>query len=83
MRKILLALVVVAAMALPAAPAFAIHDPFVPAGDCSNPGSQAVGHPATDVLNGTPAGPLPNAGGSDFGVAQHAFSVSPPCKATR
>ena len=79
MRKTLIAGLVVVAMALPAAPAFAIHDPFVPAGDCSSPGSQAVGHPATDVLNGTPAGPLPNAGGSDFGVSHHVAGVSPPC----
>jgi hypothetical protein len=83
MKKLIAGAIVAAALTVPATPAFAIHDPFVPAGDCSNPGSQAVGHPATDVLNGTPAGPLPNAGGSDFGVAQHVFSVSPPCEATR
>ena len=45
-RKMLIAGLIAAALSMPA-PAFAIHDAFVPAGDCSNPGSQAIGHPAT------------------------------------
>jgi hypothetical protein len=40
-------LVVAAAFRLvPAAPAFAIHDPDGPARDCAAPNSPAVGHPA-------------------------------------
>ena len=35
----------------PAASAGAIHDPNVPAGERSNPNSQAVGHPATGKAN--------------------------------
>jgi hypothetical protein len=43
--------IVVGALAVPATPAFAIHDPNVPAGVCSNPESEAVGHPATGKAN--------------------------------
>jgi hypothetical protein len=43
MRKAIAALTAVAALAL-ASPAFAIHDPFVPAGDCAPTDSNAVGH---------------------------------------
>ncbi|SCL13488.1 hypothetical protein GA0070624_0147 [Micromonospora rhizosphaerae] len=52
MRKLITGTVIAAAAVLvPAAPAFAIHDPNVPAGVCSAPGSQAVGHPATGKAN--------------------------------
>ena len=51
MRKLIAGVTVVAALAVPVAPAFAIHDPNVPAGVCSNPDSQAVGHPATGLAN--------------------------------
>ncbi len=52
MRKLITGVVIAAAALLvPAAPAFAIHDPNVPAGVCSNPNSQAVGHPATGKAN--------------------------------
>lgn len=52
MRKLITGVVIGAAVALvPAAPAFAIHDPNVPAGVCSNPDSEAVGHPATGKAN--------------------------------
>ena len=44
-RKMLIAGLIAAALSVPA-PAFAIHDPNVPAGVCSSPNSQAVGHPA-------------------------------------
>ena len=75
MRKKLITLItgaiVAAALAGPATPAFAINDPSVPAGVCAADGSQAVGHPAADVLNGTPAGPVPNPGGSHFGLENH------------
>jgi hypothetical protein len=43
--------IVIGALAVPATPAFAIHDPNVPAGVCSNPESEAVGHPATGKAN--------------------------------
>lgn len=52
MKKLITGVAIAAAAALvPAAPAFAIHDPNVPAGECAAPNSQAVGHPA---LNATP-----------------------------
>jgi hypothetical protein len=50
-RLIVGAVIAAAAVLVPAAPAFAIHDPNVPAGFCSNPHSQAVGHPATGKAN--------------------------------
>jgi hypothetical protein len=78
MKNKLVGMIVAAALALPATPAFAIHDPNVPAGVCSNPDSQAVGHPAADVLNGTPAGPVPNPGRSEQGLAHN--DASPNCR---
>jgi hypothetical protein len=45
MRKLIAGVIVAAALAVPAAPAFAIHDPFVPAGDCAN-SDAAVGIPS-------------------------------------
>ncbi|HEX6228685.1 MAG TPA: hypothetical protein VFZ41_04390 [Solirubrobacterales bacterium] len=84
MRKLML-IPIVAVMLGAASPAAAIHDPpsgtFVPAGDCANADSEAVGHPAASVLNGTPAGPLPNPGGSDFGLTHN--DASPNCAAVR
>jgi hypothetical protein len=59
-----------------AAPAQAINDPSVPAGTCSADQSQAVGHPAAPVLNGTPAGPVPNPGGSHEGLEHHDRSAN-------
>jgi hypothetical protein len=57
MRKLITGVAIAAAAALvPAAPAFAIHDPNVPAGECAASNSQAVGHPAathaTPIQNG-------------------------------
>lgn len=71
MRKLIAGAIVAAALAVPATPAFAIHDPVVPAGVCAADGSQAVGHPAAEVLNGTPAGPVPNPGNSESGLDNH------------
>ena len=51
MRKLILGVIVVGALAVPAAPTFAIHDPNVPAGNCSADQSQAVGHPAFGKAN--------------------------------
>jgi hypothetical protein len=52
MRKLVAGIVIVVGLlVVPAAPAFAIHDPNVPAGVCSNPDSEAVGHPATGKAN--------------------------------
>jgi hypothetical protein len=81
MKKLITGAIVAAALAVPATPAFAIHDPDVPGENCSlaSPGnSQAIGHPAAPVLQGTPAG-SPNPGNSDFGVAKHVTGVDPPC----
>jgi hypothetical protein len=47
MKKMLIAAGVIAATLSVAGPAYAIHDPNVPAGDCATSFSQAVGHPAT------------------------------------
>jgi hypothetical protein len=78
-KELLGGLLVAAALALPAAPASAnIHDPLVPAGVCSNPDSGAVGDRAADVLNGTPAGPVPNPGRSEVGLAHN--NASPNCR---
>jgi hypothetical protein len=44
MKKLITGAIVAAALAIPATPAFAIHDPFVPAGDCAPGHSKAVGH---------------------------------------
>jgi hypothetical protein len=65
--------IVVGALAVPAAPAFAIHDPNVPAGVCSNPDSQAVGHPATGKAN---------TAFSNTVIAEH-NNASPNCPAAR
>jgi hypothetical protein len=46
MRKLITGAIVAAALAVPATPAFAIHDPNVPAGDCAN-STAAVGIPST------------------------------------
>jgi hypothetical protein len=52
MRKLIAGVIVAAAaLVVSAASAFAIHDPNVPAGVCSNPDSEAVGHPATGKAN--------------------------------
>ena len=51
MRKMLIVGVITAAVLAVPVPAFAIHDPNVPAGVCSNPDSEAVGHPATGLAN--------------------------------
>jgi len=50
MRKLALATVATAVLAA-AAPAYAIHDPNVPAGECAAENSQAVGHPAFGLAN--------------------------------
>ena len=45
MRKLIGGLIVVAALAVPAASAYAINDPRVPANECSSAHSAAVGDP--------------------------------------
>ena len=52
MRKLPAGAVVAAALVVvPAVPAFAIHDPNVPAGTSADPDSEALGHPATGKAN--------------------------------
>jgi hypothetical protein len=46
MKKLIAGAFVAAALAIPATPAFAIHDPNVPAGICAN-SVNAVGIPST------------------------------------
>ena len=45
MRKLIVGAIVAGALAVPVAPAFAIHDPNVPAGVCAN-SEAAVGIPS-------------------------------------
>jgi hypothetical protein len=73
MRKKLIGGLIVAALAVPAAPAFAFHDNFVPADNCSGPSpgnSQAVGHPAVGIANL----------GNSNNVLPDANNASPPCR---
>jgi hypothetical protein len=54
LRRVGVAFAVVSALGMSGAAAgtaYGIHDPNIPAGDCSNPDSQAVGHPATGKAN--------------------------------
>jgi len=46
-KKMLIGAGVIAGVLSVSVPAFAIHDPNVPAGNCATSFSQAVGHPAT------------------------------------
>jgi hypothetical protein len=68
MKRLLL--MVVAALALSAAPAGAINDPFVPGDNCAPAQAQAVGHPAAPVLAGTPAG-VPGPGNAKVALPEH------------
>ena len=61
MKKLITGAIVAAALAVPATPAFAIHEPNVPAGNgvegeqaCSSPNSQAVGHGTANNANQQP-----------------------------
>lgn len=72
-RLIVGAVIVAAAVLVLAAPAFAIHDPNVPAGVCSKPDSEAVGHPATGKAN---------TAFSNTVIAEH-NNASPNCPAAR
>jgi len=78
-KKLITGAIVVAAMAVPATPAFAIHDfTHMPGAVCSDPDSQAVGHPAAS----NPVGG-PNLGVSNTtGMAAHNPKIDdpPPCK---
>jgi hypothetical protein len=54
LRRVGVAFAIVSALGMSGAvagTAYGIHDPNVPAGDCANPDSQAVGHPATGKAN--------------------------------
>jgi hypothetical protein len=81
MRKLITGAIVAAALAIPATPAFAIHDGTgMPGATCSNSDSNAVGHPAPGAGNPD----TPNLGVSNtFGQAAHnKFAVNdtvPPC----
>ena len=78
MKKLAAVIVGSVTFAVAAAPAYAIHDRFLPAGDCAAEGSQAVGHPAVPAL--LAAGqPVPNPGNSAFGVNLNANDVVAPC----
>jgi hypothetical protein len=51
MKRMLIGGAITAAVLSVSVPAFAIHDPNVPAGICATSFSQAVGHPATGKAN--------------------------------
>jgi hypothetical protein len=82
MKKLITGAIVAAALAVPATPAFAIHDPNVPAGTdvankgCSAAGSQAVGDASrrTDVGNQD----KPNTDFSNSVLIEH-NNADPPC----
>ena len=77
-KKLIAGAIVAAALAVPATPAFAIHDgTFMPGAICSNPDSQAVGHGTANNLNHGP-----NLGVSNTtGMAAHNPRIGdpPPC----
>ena len=54
MRKLITGAIVAAALAIPATPAFAIHDPNVPAGECAN-SVNSVGIPSITAGHGAVA----------------------------
>ena len=54
MKKLITGVIVAAALAVPATPAFAIHDPNVPAGVCAN-SVNAVGIPSITAGHGAVA----------------------------
>ena len=69
MKKMLIASAVATAVLAVPVPAFAIHDPNVPAGNCATSFSEAVGHPATG---------LANTAFSNTVIAEH-NNADPPC----
>jgi len=74
MKKLITGAIVAAALAVPATPAFAIHDGTgMPGAACSNPDSEAVGHPATGKAN---------TAFSNTVLAQHNFA-EPNCRWAR
>ena len=77
-KKLITGAIVAAALAVPATPAFAIHDGTgMPGAVCSNPDSQAVGHGTANNTN-----QQPNLGVSNTtGMAAHNPRIGdpPPC----
>ena len=68
-KKLITAAIVVAALAVPATPAFAIHDGTgMPGATCSPDNSQAVGHPAASNPVG---GPNLGVSNTDQGMEGH------------
>jgi hypothetical protein len=87
MRKLITGAIVAAALAVPATPAFAIHDPNVPAGTdvgtaempskgCSATGAQAVGDRSRRTDHGNQM--KPNTDFSNSILVQH-NNANPPC----
>jgi hypothetical protein len=73
MKKLITGAIVASALAVPATPAFAIHDGTgMPGAVCSNPDSEAVGHPATGKTHNQHSNPI---------IAAHNPRVGdpPPC----
>jgi hypothetical protein len=78
MKKLITGAIVAAALAVPATPAFAIHDGTgMPGAVCSNPDSRAVGN------NPNPGSPNLGVSNTDAGMAGHnkfaAENTHPPC----
>jgi hypothetical protein len=82
MRKLILGAIVAAALAVLATPAFAIHDPNVPAGadvankGCSAAGSESVGLPSRRLDHGNQS--QPNTDFSNSVLIEH-NNADPPC----
>jgi hypothetical protein len=76
MKKLITGVIVAAALAVPATPAFAIHDGTgMPGAVCSNPDSRAVGN------NPNPGTPNLGVSNTDAGMAGHNPRIGdpPPC----
>ena len=80
MRKKLIAGLVVAVLALPATPAFAIHDATgMPGAVCSNSESNAVGHGTDNNADHQPTTGVSNTLRGMAGHNPHVGGDAPPC----
>jgi hypothetical protein len=79
-KKLIAGAIVAAALAVPATPAFAIHDATgMPGAVCSNPDSQAVGHGTDNNTNHQPTTGVSNTERGMAGHNPHVGGDPPPC----
>ena len=80
MRKLITGAIVAAALAVPATPAFAIHDATgMPGAVCSNPDSNAVGHGTDNNADHQPTTGVSNTSRGMAGHNPHVGGDAPPC----